>query len=189
MSALSEQQPTRTAGAEATAISLALYLRTYHRWSRWTLSTDGVYARIERSKGRWCFVPYQRLFRWVARRRLPLEDAFPYGLRIRFLPSLKWRTAGSSLSGGMLAFILGGLGHARDVLDMSEIEGWIETTVPRVDPAGFPVGEWLTVQCLDDGGRAIWLKDRSKVTWQIRSYALTVPTDIEVDVASIPTSI
>lgn len=189
MSALSEHQPMRTAEAEDTTISLALYVRRYHRWSRWMLSADGIYARIERSKGRWCFVPHQRLFRWVARRRLPLEEAFPHGLRIRFLPSLKWRIAGSSLSGGMFAFILGKLGYERNVLDISDLEGWIESTVPRVDPAGFPVGEWLTVQSLDDGGRAIWLEDRSKVAWQMLSYALTVPTDIEVDAASIPKKI
>ena len=174
-----------TQGQEG-AISLALYLRRYHSWSRWMLSPDSVYARIGRHRGKWCLEPHRRLFRWITRKRLPLDRAFPPDLNIRFLPSLKWRTSGSSLGLGALALMLGGLAHAPDVLDTSELEGWIEGSLPSKPTSSFPVGEWVRITTyVNDFDRSIWVEDSSKTSWKLSAVALTSPTDIEVDTGSI----
>ena len=171
------------------AISVALYLRRHHDWSRWMLSLDGIYARVGRRHGRWCLEPHRRLFRWITRKRLPLDRAFPPGLRIRFLPSLKWRSSGSSVGLGVLALILGGLGYARNVLDTSELEGWIESSLPSKPLSSFPVGEWVEIKTYaHEGDMSVWVEDSARTSWKLSGLALTSVTDIEVDTNSILTA-
>lgn len=180
------QQSSIPSQRQEGAISVALYLWRYHGWSRWMLSPDAVYARLGRHSGKWCLEPHRRLFRWITRKRLPLDRAFPPDLYIRFLPSLRWRTSGSHLRLGALALVLGRLAHAPDVLDTSELEGWIEGSLPSKPASSFPVGEWVRIiTYANDFDRSILVEDSSKTSWKLSAVALTSPTDIEVDTDSI----
>jgi len=171
-------------GSECNAISVALYLRQYHQWGRWTLSLDGMYSRIGKSHDSWSLEPHRRLFRWFRRRRLPLDRAFPIGLRIRFLSSLKWRVAGSSLLFGGFALLLGGAGYATDVLDTAD--GWIEDSIPTRTRSSFPYCEWVEIKShFDNGDSSFWVKDQNGTSWKLSGFALATVTDIEVDTKSI----
>ena len=181
-----EQELSSLPQDQEAAISVALYLRQYHGWSRWMLSPDGVYARLGRYRGKWCLEPHRRLFRLLTRKRLPLDQAFPPDLRIRFLPSLKWRSSVSSLGVGVIALLLGGLAHSSDVLDTSELDGWIEDSLPSKPASSFPVGQWVRITTyVHNTDRSIWVEDSSKTSWKLSAVALTSPTDIEVDTQSI----
>lgn len=167
-------------------LSVALYLRQYHEWSRWMLSGNGDDARVGRHGGKWCLEPHRRLFRLLTRKRIPLERAFPPELRIRFLPSLRLKTVGASLGLGAVALILGGLSHANEVLDIPMSEIYIEDSLPTKPASAFPLGEWVRiVSYVSDRDRSLWVIDSSETSWKLSALALLSVTDIEVDVVSI----
>jgi hypothetical protein len=86
----------------------------------------------------------------------------------------------------VLALVLGGLGHATNVLDTSELEGWIEDSLPSKPASSFPVGEWVRITTyVHQGDMSVWVEDSAKTSWKLSGVALTSVTDIEVDTSSI----
>lgn len=150
------------------------------------LSPTGDDARLARREGKWCLEPHRRLFRLLTRRRIPLEKAFPPELRIRFLPSLRWKTAGASLGLGAIALMMGGISHANEILDTPMSEMYIEDSLPEKPASAFPLGEWVRiVSYVSDRDRSLWVIDSSETSWKLSAMALLSVTDIEVDIGSI----
>jgi len=150
-------------------------------WHAKYLDDYGIYARVTIKNGASFLVPHSRLQRLLTRRRLPIKEVTPLGMRIKFLKSLKYEMCGpisifSHPFGWFFFKILEFfLGEDPNTLPMF-IGSLNERDQPNFDQ--FPFDEWLTVVELLKF--EIMYKDSNDKIWTISNIPLTSVTQVEV---------
>lgn len=150
-------------------------------WHAKYLDDTGCYARCGIKNSASCIEPYSFFQRVLTRKRLPIKEVTPCGMRVKFLKSLKHEMCGPisifSHPFGWIFFKLIEVFTGSDASTQPIFMGLLNER-NQCDFDEFPFDEWLTVGVVLD--LETMYEDPCDKIWTINHAALMQVTQVEI---------